>query len=230
MKQLLSILCLGLFCAACSKVDKHTMYLSGTVDGLKKGTLFLQQIADSSLITLDSLEIRGSGDFTFEVPMKTPQLCYLYLEKADNNDINDRLSFFGEKGNISIRTSWDQFDSGAEVVGSKSHQLYSEYQEMMSEFNKKDLMLAQAAIGLQDTVKIDSIEKLSKHNFVSRYRYLLHFALTNTSSYVTPFVTVIDGTAANPIYLDSIHRSLPDSIANSPYGKKLALMVGETNN
>lgn len=38
------------------------MTVSGNVKGLKKGTLYLQKVNDTVLITVDSLQIKGDGN------------------------------------------------------------------------------------------------------------------------------------------------------------------------
>lgn len=226
MKKSLLIGLFGLLIISCSE-NENTMVVSGNIDGLKKGWLYLQKLEDSVLTTIDSLEIRGDGVFTFKKEIEHPELFYLYLIKADNNDLNDRIAFFGEKGNIAITTTWNRFETDAKITGSKNHDDYSEYQQMMSNFNKKDLELAQAAFGETDSLKRDSIEVLAERNYIGRYRYLLNFGLTHPNSYVTPYIAITDGPEANPFYLDSIYTVLPDSIAKSTYGKLLAKMVKE---
>ena len=96
MKQFLyslSILCLVV---SCSSETENTMTVNGTIKGLKKGTLYLQHVEDTTLVTVDSLEIEGTGSFTFKTELESPEIFYLYLDKKDNNDINDRLLFFAE--------------------------------------------------------------------------------------------------------------------------------------
>lgn len=200
------------------------MNLSGTVKGLKKGTLYLQKIIDSSLTTLDSLEVKGKGDFLFEITVENPEIFYLYLKKEDNNTINDRITFFGEPGNITINTSWNTFDANAKIEGSKSTKKLKEYRNMLSEFNKKSLIYASIVNNSKTeyTVKaLDSIQQLYNKNIVNSYRYTINFALNNTDSYAVPYIAVTEIPDANVKYLDSIHKSLIPAVANSTYGKKL---------
>lgn len=199
------------------------MTVSGNIDGLKKGTLYFQKSQDSALITIDSLEIKGDGNFTFSYEIESPEPFYLYLDKADNNDINDRITFFGEPGEIIINTSWNTFDTKSKISGSKSNDKFKEFQEMLSKFNTRDFALAKASLlpeiqSVQE--KVDSIELLRQSNLLSRYKYVLNFGLANPGSYVTPYVTLIEAPDANPKYLDSINNSLTKEVANSKYGKK----------
>ncbi len=200
------------------------MTVSGTVSGLKKGTLYLQKAQDSALVTIDSLGIKGDGAFSFSYEIESPELFYLYLDKADNNDINDRITFFGESGEIIINTAWNTFDTNSEISGSKSHEKYTEFQSMLSKFNTKELELFQKMLPKADTLskpKLDSIQKLRNTNLLRRYQYVLNFGLTNPDSYITPYVTLSEASDANPKYLDSIYNSLNTEVANSKYGKKL---------
>lgn len=209
---------------SCGKDAENVMTVSGSIDGLKKGTLYFQKIQDSTLINLDSLEIKGDGSFSFEHPIESPEIFYLYLDKADNNVVNDRITFFGEKGNIEIKTSWNAFDSKAEINGSESDKEYREFQEMISKFNKRDIELAQSMLKTdvqEDSMAIDSLQKLIDGNVIRKYRYVLNFGLNNTDSYITPYVTLSQASDANPQYLDSIAKQLSPEVASSKYGKAL---------
>lgn len=200
------------------------MTVSGSIDGLKKGTLYFQKAQDSVLVTIDSLQIKGDGNFMFSYEIESPELFYLYLDKADNNDINDRINFFGEPGEIIINTAWNTFDTNSEISGSKSHDKFREFQEMLSNFNTRDFELAKATLLSENQLvqeKADSIELLRQSNLLKRYKYVLNFGLTNPKSYVTPYVTLIEAPDANPKYLDSIYNSLSKEVANSKYGKRL---------
>lgn len=223
-KPVLSIFITAILFCSCKQKTENTMTVSGTIDGLKKGTLYFQKTKDSILITIDSLRIKGDGNFSFSHEIESPELFYLYLDKADKNDINDRITFFGEPGEISIKTAWNTFDRNSEITGSVSHEKYIEFQSMLSKFNYKDFELLQKALPGKDTLsqrKLDSIENLRAKNLLRRYQYVINFGLTNPTSYVTPYVTLVEAKDANPKYLDSIVNSLSTDVANSKYGKEL---------
>ena len=65
MKRILFVLLLGMVVFSCGKESENTMTVTGNIKGLKKGTLYLQQFKDSTLTVLDSLEIKGDGNFSF---------------------------------------------------------------------------------------------------------------------------------------------------------------------
>lgn len=197
------------------------MTVSGNVKGLKKGTLYLQQFKDSTLMVLDSLEVEGDGTFSFSEELESPDIFYLYLKKQDNNDLNDRITFFGEPGQIIINTTWKTFDMDPEISGSKSHEKYLEFNEMISKFNIRDIALAQQATlpeFQEDSTALDSLQNLADINLVRRYRYALNFGLNNGDSYATPYIMMSEASDANPKYLDSVYNALTPEVASSKYG------------
>ncbi|KAB7529561.1 DUF4369 domain-containing protein [Flagellimonas olearia] len=221
MKRLLFVLSLGMLVLSCEKSTENTMTVSGNVKGLKKGTLYLQQFKDSTLMVLDSLEVEGDGTFSFSEELESPDIFYLYLKKQDNNDLNDRITFFGEPGQIIINTTWKTFDMAPEISGSKSHEKYLEFNEMISKFNIRDIALAQQATlpeFQEDSTALDSLQNLADINLVRRYRYALNFGLNNGDSYATPYIMMSEASDANPKYLDSVYNALTPEVASSKYG------------
>ncbi len=223
MKKIIFIVLLSIAISSCGD-SENTMNVSGTVKGLKKGTLYLQKAIDTALVTIDSIQIEGNGDFTFKTEIESPDIYYLYLKKEDNNTINDRITFFGEPGNITINTSWNTFDANAKIEGSASTKKLEEYKSIMSKFNTKSFEYI-GAINSPDIINNeaakDSIIALNNKNNLKGYLYTLNFALNNKDSYVTPYIALTEAADVNVKYLDSIHKSLVPKVANSMYGKKL---------
>ncbi|MDG1573182.1 DUF4369 domain-containing protein [Robiginitalea sp. M366] len=215
--------------AACSGgADASVLEVHGEVKGLKKGKLLLQTVQDSSLVTLDSMVVEGNGAFTLSSPVEGADLYYLYLDKADNNTLNDRIIFFSGPGQVEIRTKWDAFEPAAEISGSPEQALFAEYRKTQSRFHVGQLELNQAALGLsmpEDSAAIDSIGRRSDMLVRRSYLYALNFAITHKDSYLAPFIAYSEVGDANPVYLDSVYRVLPDSVAGSKYGKKLAELL-----
>ncbi len=230
-KAILFPLLLALSIVACGDtISENTMIVTGKVKGLKKGTLFLQHIPDSTLVTLDSLQVEGDGSFSFKTELESPEIFYLYLNKKDANDINDRITFFGEPGTITINTAWNTFDTDAKIEGSKTQKKLEEYQKTMSRFNFKNLELMQTATNRQtalDSVQMDSMQRLSNKNVQRGYAFALNFALNNKDSYIAPYIALTEVSDANVIYLDSIYNSLTPEVADSKYGNRLGEYLTE---
>lgn len=225
MKKLILASLVGLFLLGCGETDtENTMTVTGNVKGLKKGQLFLQHIPDTVLITIDSLEISGDGNFEFKTELESPEVFYLYLNKKDNNDINDRITFFGEPGIITINTSWNTFDTKAKIEGSAANKKLEEYRKVMSRFNTRNLEILKAAYDPElqkDSLLLDSISKASDKNILRGYLYALNFALNNKDSHIAPYIALTEVADANVKYLDSIYNSLVPEVADSKYGRAL---------
>ncbi len=224
MRKIILFTILSSLLISCGTDPEKTMTVTGKVKGLKKGTLFLQKVADSTLVTIDSLEVKGDGSFAFNAQLESPEIFYLYLNKEDHNDINDRIRFFGEPGTITITTSWNTFDTNAKIEGSISHSKFEEFQKVMSRFNTRDLEIANSAISAAnklDSLQIDSILLLADKNLKRGYSYAINFALNNKDSYVAPYIALLEIPDANIKYLDSIYNSISPEVADSKYGRDL---------
>ncbi len=227
MKNSLSILFLSvvlLLSVSCAGDSKNSMTVNGSIKGLKKGTLYLQQLQDTILVNIDSLEVKGDGNFSFRTEIKSPDIYYLYLVKNDHNEINDRITFFGEPGTITFETTWDSFDVSPAVKGSHTNDLFQEYKKGMSRYHAKNLALLQARFDpniKKDSFFLDSLIKLEDKNIYRSYAYALNFALNNKDSYVAPYIAVNEVGNANRKYLDSIYKMLTPEVAQSKYGMLL---------
>jgi len=209
---------------SCSGDSARDLIVEGKVDGLRKGTLYLQQVQDTSLITLDSMAVGDEGEFHLQGEIDGPDLFYLYLDKADNNAINDRIVFFAGPGIVQINTRWNAFEGEAEIEGTELQEQYRDYRNNQSRFHVQELEVAHAMTALNlpaDSVALDSLQKVSDRIALRSYLYALNFALNNKSSYLAPFVAYTEVADANPKYLDSIYKALDPEVAESKYGKKL---------
>lgn len=228
MKRIIFLVVCGVLLNACSTTTNNNMIVNGNIKGLKKGTLYLQHIPDSTLVTVDSVVIDGSGNFELGAKIESPEVFYLYLDKKDNNELNDRITFFGEEGTISVTTTWDNFDYNAKIEGSATHEKLEEYQEIMSKFNKKNLEIISASYtpSIRDNEDaLDSIRAVSDKNILRGYLFAINFAMNNKDSYIAPYIGVTEVADANVKLLDSIYNNLTPAIASSKYGKKLQTLI-----
>ncbi|HNU58893.1 MAG TPA: DUF4369 domain-containing protein, partial [Aquaticitalea sp.] len=122
--------------SGCAK-DQSNFTLKGNIKGLKKGTVYLQMLKDSGLVTIDSLVINGNPAFELSTALESPQMLYLKLHKYDNED--HIVSFFADNGTTELTTSVKNFELDTKIKGSKQQQKLEEYQLMMSRFNDQNL-------------------------------------------------------------------------------------------
>ena len=98
------------------------MIVLGNVDGLKKGTLYLHK-KDSLVVNLDSVYLKGGGNYKLITNIKNLTSIIYTLDKEDGDSLNDIIAFFGNKGEIEINTRLSTFDSSYEIKGSKNSDL-----------------------------------------------------------------------------------------------------------
>ena len=212
-------------CEGTSKLTENTMLVNGTVEGLRKGTLYLQKIRDSLIINVDSIVVNGSPDFKFKTEIESPEVYYLYLKKEDGDSLNDRILFFAEKGEISINTLLNTFESSAKVTGSENQELLQEYRKLARQFNQKNLEYIEAYFtnAKQDNNNkvLDSIRGAMDNLIKRRYLYALNFASTHGDKVIAPFIALTEVSDANIMFLDTVASRLTDKVKASKYGKEL---------
>lgn len=223
MKKL-SILCIAVLSfMACSKKEGN-LTVTGKVKDLKKGTLYLQKIEDTSLINLDSVKVNGNSSFSFQTDIESPQVLYLYLNKVDNSSFDDRIMFFAEPGEMTVNTSLEKFESEVTVNGSLNHQKLLEYRKMMERFNSQNLDLIKTNLEAQQEGNQDLVEETQeKHDKLLKRRYLftVNFALNHKDLELAPYLAISEVFDANIKYLDTIYTSLTPKVQDSKYGKSL---------
>lgn len=214
---------------SCEK-SSDTLYLSGNVNGLKRGVLYLKRYENNQWITLDSVTAKGNGKFSFTQKLHSPEVLYLFLEKDDSNKNNDRLEFFALPGKMYIDTQVQLFDVNAKIEGSSAQKDFEAYNKAIQRFNYEGLTLLQDRINAlkeNNTKAIDSLNALTEKKNLRKLLYTVNYALTHKDSYITPYVVLRDAYQTNVKYLDSIYQSLSQEVANSKYGKELKNYIDE---
>ncbi|AXT58434.1 DUF4369 domain-containing protein [Aquimarina sp. MMG015] len=225
MRQFFTILLLSTLILSCSSPKKEgNVSINGTVKGLKKGTLYLQKIKDTILINLDSLVIDGDPQFTFQTTVQEPEIHYLFLDKHDGTQFNDRIDFFAEPGVITINTSLNGFEKEAIIAGGKNQTKLIEYNKMNKRFKERNLRIIKEDY---EAKKQNDDEKLAKNDIAyknllrQKYLYTINFAINNRKLEVAPYITLHEVFDANIKYLDTVAKSLSPKVKKSIYGKQL---------
>ena len=225
MKKI-SFLILMLLVIACAKKEKD-LIVKANIEGLKKGTVYLKKIKDTTLITVDYLVINGNNTpIELFSDLESPEIFFLYLDK--NSSEEDRITFFADKGITEINTTLKNFVFDAEIKGSEQQKVLEEYQLMISKINIRNLDLIKEQFEAQksgDSVKLDSIIKQGDTNIKRKYLYTVNFALNNKDSEVAPYLALTEIYNAQVRFLDTINNSLTPRIKTSKYGKELDAFI-----
>ena len=222
MKKALIIISTIIIMGCNSNIDN--MSVSGNVDGLMKGTLFLQSQKDSVVVNLDSMYLKGDGNFKLSTYINEPDIFYLYLDKQDGDSLNDIITFFGNEGDIQINTRLSTFDSSFEISGSENSDLLNEYNSIIRKYNMQNLDLLEIFYNAQienNQTRIDSVNSELENLIRKKYLYTLNFSITNSANEISPYIAVSQIPDANVDLLRKVYDTLPELIKDSKYGKIL---------
>ena len=227
MKKEFIIFSLLILTFSCSTNEKK-MIVSGNIDGLKKGTIYLQKQQDSIIVSIDSILVEGNSNFKLETEINEPDIYYLYLDKNDGDSLNDIITFFGNNGKINIKTALKNFDSSYEISGSKNTELLQEYFSIIRKFNLQNLDLLEIFYKAQienNQAKIDSVNTQIENLIKRKYLYTLNFATNNSEFEISPYIAVSQIADANKEFLLKLYDTLPEKIKKSKYGKILQTLT-----
>jgi len=233
MKQFSFIVFVFILIVSCNdntQPKKGNVSITGTIRGLKKGTLYLQKIEDTILKNLDSLVIDGSPQFSFQTNVQEPEIHYLFLDKHDGAPYNDRITFFAESGSITINTSLNGFEKEAIIVGGENQKKLKEFNKTNKRFRDRNLRLIKEDY---EAKKQNDQEKLAENDIAyknlihQQYLYTINFAINNSKLEIAPYITLNEVFDANITYLDTVANSLSRKVKKSIYGKRLIQHIEE---
>lgn len=229
MKNIWLLFAFFLVLFSCSQTENNTE-IFGTVKGLKKGTLYLQRIIDTTIVTIDTITINGNGEFAFSLQLESPEVLYLFLRKTEGIEISDRLDIFAMPGKIGVQTSLKNFENDAVVTGSINHQKLVEYRKLMQRFNDRNLDLIKEKFKNQQSNNEERFSDINQQmDLLVKNKYLstINFALNNKDYEIAPYLAISEIFDANIKYLDTIYTSLSAEVKVSSYGKELEKFIIE---
>lgn len=195
------------------------MTVNVKVENFKKGNVYLQKISDSALINVDSIFVKKNESIILKYDIDSPELFYLNL---DVSNIENRIEFFGEKGEINIDTSLEKFNSDFKISGSSIDSIYRDYLSVIKKFNNQKLDLIQLSFNLTKTELDDSLIKVQnqiKSLNKRQYLYNLNYTVSNGNSFVSPLIAINEFSESGKIVLDTIKNSMSKQVLESKYGK-----------
>ena len=225
MKYLNFLLVLSLIITGCSEPDTAQMTLTGTVKGLKKGTLLLQKIEDTTLVSVDSVQIDGDPNFVFSDEVASPEVYFIYLRLENGTLLDDRIPFFAEATEIQLETSLKKFGNDVKITGSTNQDKLEEYKEIVSRFTNRNLDLIEESLKARQAGNDSLIAALQIQQnklIASKYLATVNYALQQKDLEVAPYLMLSEVYDANIKYLDTVYSVLPTNVRESKYGKELA--------
>ncbi len=220
MKKIVSCIVIIAFLASCSKEKTGSMVVNGNIDGLKKGTVYLQKIKDTLLISVDSVQLNGNSNFVLVDEITSPEIYYITLDKKEN----EKIEFFGENGEITVNSKLAKLTTSVKISGSKNQELLDQYYNMIKQFRGKELDFIKSKFEAQrdnnDSLLLN-LEKEEASLIKRKYYYSTNFAIQNNDKEVAPYIALTELYNANIKLLDTINNRLSENIKTSKYGLKL---------
>jgi hypothetical protein len=204
------------------------MVVTGSVKGLKKGTLLLQKLDDTLLVSVDSVQIDGNPDFKLTAEVESPEMYYLYLRLKNGTLLDERIPFFAEATEINIETSLKKFGNDALVSGSVNHDKFMEYKKLMQRYTNRNLELIEAAFEARQQGNDSLVKNLTEQQskvLASKYLATVNYAVNQKAYEVAPYLMLSEVYDANIKYLDTVYNSLGTEIRESKYGRDLAAFI-----
>ena len=229
-KILILLLSITIIYSCNNRESKNYMSVIGKIDGLRKGSLFLQKFVDSAFISIDSTKVNDDFEFNMGITINEPDIYYLYLDKFDGDSLNDRIKFFGDIGEITINSRVNTFDSTAEILGSDNQTLMEEYISIIRKFNLENLDLLEIYYDSQineNNRRFDSVNDAIDNLIKRKYLYSLNFATTNANHEISPYILTTEVPDANKELLKQVYDKFNDSIKVSKYGKLLMEIISQ---
>lgn len=221
MKKIISVFIVSIILFSCSSKKEGNMIVEGQIKGLKKGTLYLQKMQDTVLVSVDSIQLLGTDTFKLTDQVDSPVLYYLTF---DGNTTDKKILFFGEEGVITINDNVETFGISPKISGSKNQEVLDKFNEINQkfqyerlEFIKKDFEAKKA----NDDNLIKKIEEDYKKLVRRRVLYTTNFALNNTDFEAAPYIAMTEMYDASLKMLDTVNNSLSEKVKKSFYGKSL---------
>ena len=224
MKYFLVLVLLFLSCSKTEKLNDFSLRVE--VNGLKKGTLYLDKFNDSTLFKMDSAFFKGNNSVEFKGKIENPEMMILSLS-YENESKPKQFPFFVENSDMIVKTRLKDFGYKVYSVGSKNDSIFRKYLEINKKFNNEKLDLISKSLEFKKFKNNDSVTLYDDKLLTLNKRQFLHnanFAIRHSGYTIAPYIAVTDLRESITI-LDTIYKSLDEGIKNSKYALELKSLV-----
>ncbi|WP_445756102.1 DUF4369 domain-containing protein [Polaribacter sp.] len=220
MKKIITICIASFTIFACSKKEGN-MIVEGQIKGLKKGTLYLQKMKDTALVSVDSVKLLGTDTFRLSDQVDSPVMYYLTF---DGNTTDKRILFFGEEGVITIKDHVEKFGINPKISGSKNQEVMDKFNVINKQFQSERLDFIKKDFEAKKSNNEELIQKVEddyKRLVRRRVLYTTNFAINNADFEAAPYIAITEMYDATLQMLDTVNKSLTPKVKKSVYGKSL---------
>ncbi len=184
MKKSLFILIVALIAISCKTKEEKNLSLSGIVDGVETGTVYLQKFHNKSFYVIDSSEI-VNGEFSFSKSVELPEIYGLSLDTARGS-----FMLFLDENPASIVLDSANYYRNTKVEGSDLHNLFVEYKS-------------------ESNIEIDSFIKKHPSSLVSAYALYRDFSYRLSPEEIRANIDLLDSSLRSTPYVKVLEELIP---------------------
>ena len=184
MKKNLFFLIVAIIAISCTQKEDKNVLVSGNVEGVENGTVYLQKFRNKSFYVIDSSEI-VDGEFSFSTNVELPEIYGLSLDTTRNSFL-----LFLDENPASVRLDSANYYRNTKVEGSDLHNLFVEYK---SERN----------------VEIDSFIRQHPSSLVSAYALYRDYSYRLSPEEIRSNIDLLDSSLLNTPYVEVLEELIP---------------------
>lgn len=223
MKKIIFALIIIFTLISCSEKKLGNFNLTGTISGLQKGTIYLEQVEINGSKVIDSIYINnGDENFSFTENIEGPGLLSITID----NSLTKKLFFFGEPGEMNIKTELNKFIFNAVVSGSEQQDILKKHDDYVKDIKFQNLNIIKDRFIAQKNNELNKIETLNtqyKRNIRRLYLFTANYAINNGNQIIGAYIGLTRIDKSNIKLKQQVFDSLSEEVKKSKYGMLLAI-------
>ena len=199
--------------ASCTKTPKNQFTITGTVDSVFNGYIYLQRRVDAPLITIDSAQLTG-GKFTLKGTVDYPEVYYLTIPATKSS-----IPFFIEPKDIIVKINTKELDK-TKIIGSKTQTDYDHYLDQVDQYNAKirdSYQMYNAAVEVGDQEQARYYDSVTSAIDTEREQFTKKYVLDNNKSFISPYIIFRNSWSYDMEELENCLKNFDTTLSHSLY-------------
>lgn len=214
IKKSIYIILAAAILASCTPEVKNAYVITGTVDTVFSGKVYLQKRSDGPLITLDSSVLSQTGEFKFKGAIGYPEVYYLTIPMTKSS-----VPFFIEPAEMIVNIMTKDINK-TKITGSKTQ---TEYEGYLDRLDAQSAKIREAYEMYNAAAQIGDVEKEQYFDSVitsldeERSRFTKEFVMQHPASFTSPYIIYRNSYDYDMDELDRALSAFDTAVAHSAY-------------
>ena len=184
MKKSLFVLIIAIIAVSCNQKQEESVLLTGRVEGVESGIVYLQKFRNKTFDVIDSSEI-VNDEFSFSKDVELPEIYGLSLDSTKGSFL-----LFLDENQANVVLDSANYYRNTTVEGSELHNLYVDYKS-------------------QRNVEIDSFIRQHPSSLVSAYALYRDYSYRLTPEQIRSNIDLLDPSLRNTPYVETLEELIP---------------------